>query len=87
MHHNCPFPVWKTGEIKVAEEVSEFAADVIKIIDSVYDSRVMLPENARSSNVELAVDEDKLSHEAGLLLFLQFQTEVPSQSCHSFHLQ
>lgn len=51
----------KNGEIKVAEEVSEFAADVIKIIDSVYDSRVMLPENARSSNVELAVDEDKLS--------------------------
>ncbi|MDE7205721.1 MAG: restriction endonuclease subunit R, partial [Lachnospiraceae bacterium] len=51
----------KNGEIKVAEEVSEFAADVIKIIDSVYDSRVMMPENARSSNVELAVDEDKLS--------------------------
>lgn len=49
------------GEIKIAEEVVDFAADIIRIIDSVYDSRVMLPENARSSNVELAVDEDKLA--------------------------
>ena len=49
------------GELKIAEEVADFAADIIRIIDSVYDSRAMLPENARSSNVELAVDEDKLA--------------------------
>ena len=49
------------GEIKVAEEVADSVAAVIEIIDSVYDSRSMMPENARSNNVELTVDEDKLA--------------------------
>ncbi len=41
------------GEIKVAEEVADFAASVLDIIDSVYDGHSMQPENARSNNVEL----------------------------------
>ena len=49
------------GEIKVAEEVADSAASVIEIIDSIYDSRAMQPENARSNNVELVVDESKLA--------------------------
>ena len=49
------------GEIKVAEEVADSAASVIEIIDSIYDSRAMQPENARSNNVELEVDESKLA--------------------------
>lgn len=49
------------GEIKVAEEVADAAASIIDIIDSVYDPRAMQPENARSNNVELKVDEDKLA--------------------------
>lgn len=49
------------GEIKVAEEVVDYAASVIEIVDSTYDSRSMQPENARSNNVELLVDEDKLA--------------------------
>ena len=49
------------GEIKVAEEVADSAEAVIEIIDSIYDARSMLPENARSNNVELQVDEEKLA--------------------------
>ena len=49
------------GAIKVAEEVADSAAAVIEIVDSVYDSKSMQPENARSNNVELHVDEDKLA--------------------------
>ena len=49
------------GEIKVAEEVADSTASVLAIIDSVYDARSMQPENARSNNVELYVDEDKLA--------------------------
>ena len=49
------------GEIKVAEEVADSAASIIGIIDSVYDPRSMQPENARSSNVELHADEDKMA--------------------------
>ena len=49
------------GELKVAEEVADSAAAVIEIVDSIYDARSMQPENARSNNVELQVDEEKLA--------------------------
>ena len=49
------------GEIKVAKEVADSAASVLDIIDSIYDARSVQPENARSNNVELLVDEDKLA--------------------------
>ncbi len=49
------------GKIKVAEEVADSATSVLAIIDSIYDERSMQPENARSNNVELQVDEDKLA--------------------------
>lgn len=49
------------GELKVAEEVADSAVSVIEIIDSIYDSRTMQPENARSNNIELEVDESKLA--------------------------
>ena len=48
-------------EIKVAEEVADSAASIIEIIDTIYDGRSMVPENARSNNVELHVDENKLA--------------------------
>ena len=49
------------GEIKVAEEVADSRDAIINILDSVYDSRAMQPENARSTNVELQVDPEKLA--------------------------
>lgn len=49
------------GELKIAEEVSDSADSVIEIIDSIYSDRSMKPENARSNNVELQVDENKLA--------------------------
>ena len=49
------------GELVFAEEVADSAASIIEIIDSIYDSRVMQPENARSNNVELQIDEEKMA--------------------------
>ena len=49
------------GEIKVAEEVADSRDAVLSILDSVYDSRTMQPENARDKNVELQVDPEKLA--------------------------
>lgn len=49
------------NELEVAEEVADSAISVIAIIDSVYDPNVMMPENARSNNVELRVEEEKLA--------------------------
>lgn len=49
------------GSIKVAEEVADSAKDVIEIIESVYDERSAMPEDARKNNVELKVDDKKLA--------------------------
>lgn len=49
------------NQITVAEEVYDSAASVIEIIDSVYDPKVMQPEDARKNNVELHVDKSKLA--------------------------
>lgn len=49
------------GKIVVAEEVLDSAESIINIIDSIYDPRAMQPENARSNNVELQINEDKLA--------------------------
>ena len=47
--------------IQVADEVSDSKDAVIGIIDSIYDAKSMQFENARSNNVELQLDEDKVS--------------------------
>ena len=47
--------------VKVAEEVADCADAVLAIVDSIYDSRAMQPENARDKNVELQVDPEKLA--------------------------
>ena len=49
------------NEIKVAEEVADSAPAVIEIIESIYDEKAALPEDARKNNVELKVDDRKLA--------------------------
>ena len=49
------------GEIKLTDEVSGFVGSVLSIIDTIYDGKAMQPENARSNNVELQVDDKKLA--------------------------
>ncbi len=51
----------KNGQVVVAEEVKGYEDAVIKILDSVYDGNAMKPEDARSNNVQLHVDADKLA--------------------------
>ena len=49
------------GEVEMAEEVLDFTESIINIIDSIYDPRAIRPDDARSNNVELQVDENKLA--------------------------
>jgi type III restriction enzyme len=51
----------ENNTVKIAEEVADSAESVIGIIDSIYNAKAMQPENARSNNVELTVDKDKLA--------------------------
>ncbi len=50
----------KNGTLKVADKVADMADSLISFFDSIYDARLMTPENARSDNVELTVDQKKL---------------------------
>lgn len=59
--------------MKISEEVADSAASVIEIIDSIYDSRAMLPENARSNNVELQIYENKLAMPEALINLFTIQ--------------
>lgn len=49
------------GTVAVAEEAADCTADIIAILDSIYDPKRYQPENTRSNNVELKVDKDKLA--------------------------
>ncbi|MBR1431826.1 DEAD/DEAH box helicase family protein [Ruminococcus sp.] len=49
------------GSIKVAEEVADSADAIVEIIDSIYDEKAIIPEDARRNNIELKVDDNKLA--------------------------
>ena len=49
------------GTVQLAEEIKPYQADVQNIIDSVFNEAAIAPENARSNNVELKLDEEKLN--------------------------
>ena len=68
----------KNAAIEVAEEVTDSAADVIAILDTIYDSRAMQPENARSNNVELKLERDKLESAA----FKKLWAHINSKSAY-----
>ena len=47
------------GSVSLPESVGDFRESVLQILNSVYNSAAMQPENARSNNVELHLDEEK----------------------------
>lgn len=50
----------KSGSFKVSEEFQDYRMAIISILDTIYDPKALKPENARSNNVELRVDTEKL---------------------------
>ena len=49
------------GEIKLTDEAEGFTESILDIIDIIYDGKAMMPENARSNNIELHVKPDKMA--------------------------
>jgi type III restriction enzyme len=49
------------GEVKFGEDMEQYKTDLLVILDGIYDDKKMTPENARSNNVEIKVDADKLA--------------------------
>ncbi len=51
----------RNNTLEFAEEVKDCVSDMITILESVYNPASMAPENARSNNIELHVNQDKLA--------------------------
>lgn len=68
----------KNGAVEVAEEAMDCTADIIAILDTIYDSRAMQPENARSNNVELKLEKAKLESAA----FRKLWTRINAKSAY-----
>ena len=51
----------ENGEVSFGSEMDQYKSDLMMILDSIYDDTKLKPENARSNNVELAVNTDKLA--------------------------
>lgn len=49
------------GKVSFGAEMDQYKPDFIDILDNIYDDTKMKPENARSNNVELKVNPDKLA--------------------------
>ncbi len=45
----------------LSEELAEYKGAIVGILDTIYNPKVLQPENARSNNVELTFDEDKFN--------------------------
>ena len=58
-----------SGTVQVAEEVKDCAGSVVQILSSIYDKRLMQPEDGYGSNVEAKVDDRRLKRKEFLALW------------------
>ena len=49
------------GEVSFGREMDQYKSALMEMIDSIYDDTKMKPENARSSNIELKVNPDRIA--------------------------
>lgn len=65
----------KNGTLEIAEEAADCTTNIINIIDSIYDSSIMQPENARKNDIELKLDNDKLGSKEFKALWSKINTK------------
>ena len=51
----------KEGKVQVLDEVKDYAASILQILDSVFDPNALKPEDARKNNIEFHINEDNFS--------------------------
>lgn len=54
----------KNGTLELPEEAEGRTADIIAVLDSVYDPNANKPENARKNTVDVTLDKDKMTSRA-----------------------
>ncbi len=50
----------KAGKLVVADDIEPYKADIINILDAIYNPQVMAPEDARGNNIQLEINNSKL---------------------------
>ncbi len=65
----------KNNQIKITEEVEDCRESIIQLLDSVYDPQVLKPEDARSGNVTLLLDKEKMQRKEFLGLWDRINTK------------
>lgn len=66
----------ESGNFKLPDEVEASKESVMNILDSVYNPKMLAPENARSNNVELHLDEQKFNREEFKKLWSNINTKT-----------
>lgn len=69
----------KNGTLEVPEEAVGRAADIIAVLDSVYDPNANKPENARKNMVDVTLDKDKMNSRA----FQELWSRINSRSYYT----
>ena len=68
----------KSGILSLDVEILEYKDSIISVLDSIYDSHLLQPDDARKYNIELKVDVDKLSSKE----FKALWTRINSKSVY-----
>ncbi|MCK9437164.1 MAG: DEAD/DEAH box helicase family protein [Synergistaceae bacterium] len=66
----------ESGNFQLPEEVEASSESVMNILDSVYNPKMLHPENARGNNVELHFDEQKFNREEFKKLWASINTKT-----------
>jgi type III restriction enzyme len=66
----------ESGSFQLPEEVEASNESVMHILDSVYNQKMLTPENARGNNVELRFDEQKFNREEFKKLWANINTKT-----------
>ena len=67
------------GSVQIPEEADGRVDDIVTILDSLYDSNVIKPEDARKTNIEITLDTDKMSSKA----FQELWSRINSKSYYT----
>lgn len=49
-----------SGKLRVSEDIAPYKEDIINILNTIYNPQALTPEDARSNNVELSIDNSKM---------------------------
>lgn len=66
----------ENGTIKIASEVEEYKENIISILDTIYNPKATMPENARNNNVELKFDKNKFERKEFQALWNQINIKT-----------